>query len=278
MDEEKLLRLKNIIAGYKSAIVAFSGGVDSAFLARIAGEVLGGEKLLLVTATSSTYPGSELDDSKRIAALLSLPQRIIESEELEIPGFSENSPQRCYYCKKTLFSHIREIAKKEGFDIVFDGANADDQNDFRPGARAAKELGIRSPLSETGWSKGEIREYSRFLGLPTAEKPSLACLASRFPYGERITKKKLDRVGEAEKYLRDLGFTQLRVRSHGDLARIELIENEIEIGWQKRSLIQAACKNAGFIFVAIDTQGYRTGAMNEVIEPCDSAKKYPKDT
>ena len=139
-------------------------------------------------------------------------------------------------------------------------------------------MGIRSPLSETGWSKGEIREYSRFLGLPTAEKPSLACLASRFPYGERITKKKLDRVGEAEKYLRDLGFTQLRVRSHGDLARIELIENEIEIGWQKRSLIQAACKNAGFIFVAIDTQGYRTGAMNEVIEPCDSAKKYPKDT
>ena len=265
VNEEKLPKLKNIIAGYKSAIVAFSGGVDSTFLARIAGEVLG-QKVLLVTATSSTYPGSELDDSKRIAAMLNLPQRIIESEELQIPGFSENSPQRCYYCKKTLFSHIRKIAEKEGFAVIFDGANADDRNDYRPGARAAKELGIRSPLSETGLSKSEIREFSRFLGLATAAKPSLACLASRFPYGETITKEKLDRVGEAEKSLRDMGFTQFRVRSHGDLARIELTENEIEDGWLKRSSIQAVCKNAGFTFVAIDTQGYRTGAMNEALK------------
>jgi uncharacterized protein len=265
MNEEKLARLKNIIGEYRSAVVAFSGGVDSTFLARIAGEVLSG-KILLVTATSSTYPGSELDDAKRLAMMLNLQHRIIESEELDIPGFSENSPQRCYYCKKTLFSHIREIAEKEGFDVVFDGANADDRNDYRPGGKAAMELGIRSPLAETGLSKKEIREISRTLGLPTASKPSLACLASRFPYGEDITKEKLDRVGQAEKTIRELGFTQLRVRSHGDLARIELTENEIETGWTNRVSLQAACKNAGFIFVAIDTQGYRTGAMNEVLK------------
>jgi pyridinium-3,5-biscarboxylic acid mononucleotide sulfurtransferase len=264
MQEEKLANLKAILSGYKSAIVAFSGGVDSTFLARMAGEILG-RNVLLVTATSSTYPGTELDDAKSIAAMLGLSHRIIESEELDIPGFSENSPQRCYFCKKTLFTHIRDIAEKEGFDVVFDGANADDRNDYRPGGKAARELGIRSPLMETGFSKNEIRDFSRSLGLPTAAKPSLACLASRFPYGENITKEKLERVGKAETALRKMGFTQLRVRSHGELARIELTENEIETGWKKRSAIQAACKEAGFAFVAVDTQGYRTGAMNEVL-------------
>jgi pyridinium-3,5-biscarboxylic acid mononucleotide sulfurtransferase len=262
MHDAKIECLTGIIKTYKSALVAYSGGVDSVFLARVAGEALKGN-ILLVTATSSTYPAAELDDSKRIAAMLELPQRIIESEELDIPGFSENSPLRCYFCKKTLFSHIRGIAEREGFSVVFDGANADDRNDYRPGARAAKELGIRSPLAEAGLTKNEIRECSRELGLPTAEKPSLACLASRFPYGEPITKKKLNRVDEAEKALRDLGFTQLRVRSHGDLARIELVESEIESGWKRRAALQSACINAGFIHVAIDTRGYRTGAMNE---------------
>lgn len=265
MPEEKLDLLKKIIKEYTSAIIAFSGGVDSTFLARIAGETLAGN-VLLVTAVSFTYPESERDDAKKIAGLLGLPQRLIESEELDIPGFSENSPERCYFCKKTLFSHIGGIAEKEGFGVVFDGANADDRNDFRPGARAAKELGIRSPLDEAGFTKNEIRRVSRQLELPTAEKPSMACLASRFPYGEMITKEKLRRVDKAEKALRELGLTQLRVRSHGDLARIELVENEIEIGWTKRALMQAACKNAGFIHVAIDTRGYRTGAMNEGLE------------
>jgi pyridinium-3,5-biscarboxylic acid mononucleotide sulfurtransferase len=265
MNREKLVRLKKIIKEYSSAIVAFSGGVDSTFLARIAGEVLNG-KVLLVTATSSTYPESELVDSKRIAAMLGIPQRIIVSEELDIPGFSENSPQRCYYCKKTLFTLIREIAEKEGFSVVLDGANADDLNDYRPGGKAARELGIRSPLSEADLSKSEIREFSASLGLPTAAKPSLACLASRFPYGETITKEKLGRVEKAEEAIQHLGFTQVRVRSHGDLARIELTEKEIELGWTKRAMLQTACKNAGFTFVSIDTQGYRTGAMNETIK------------
>ena len=265
MIEEKMDRLKKIIAQCGSAAVAFSGGVDSTLLARVCRETIG-DRVLLVTATSSTYPVSELDEAKHLAALLQLPQRVIVSEELDISGFAENTPLRCYYCKKTLFSRIIALAREEGFAAVFDGSNADDQGDYRPGRKAARELGIRSPLCEAGLTKTEIREWSRRLGLPTAEKPSLACLASRFPYGETITKEKLDRVGAVEKDLRAMGFSQLRVRSHGDLARVELTESEIDAGWAKRKSIQAACKNAGFTFVAIDTQGYRTGAMNEALE------------
>ena len=265
MIEEKMDRLKKIIAQCGSAAVAFSGGVDSTLLARVCRETIG-DRVLLVTATSSTYPVSELDEAKHLAALLQLPQRVIVSEELDISGFAENTPLRCYYCKKALFSRIIALAREEGFAAVFDGSNADDQGDYRPGRKAARELGIRSPLCEAGLTKTEIREWSRRLGLPTAEKPSLACLASRFPYGETITKEKLDRVGAVEKDLRAMGFSQLRVRSHGDLARVELTESEIDAGWAKRKSIQAACKNAGFTFVAIDTQGYRTGAMNEALE------------
>jgi pyridinium-3,5-biscarboxylic acid mononucleotide sulfurtransferase len=262
MLDEKLNHLQQIISRYKTAIIAFSGGVDSTFLAYVAGEILG-DKLLLVTAVSSTYPAAELDESKELAKRLKLTQRIIDSEELDIPGFSDNSPLRCYHCKKTLFTHMSTIAKAEGFEVVFDGANIDDRRDYRPGGRATKELGIMSPLCEADLTKNEIRELSKRFELPTAAKPSLACLASRFPYGEKITKEKLDRVGKAESALRKMGFTQLRVRSHGDCARIELAEAEIESGWQKRGLLQKACKNAGFTFVAIDTEGYRTGAMNE---------------
>jgi uncharacterized protein len=262
---DKLDKLKQIVAQSKSAVVAFSGGVDSTFLACVTGEALPG-KVLLVTAMSSTYPVSELDESKRLAALLKLPQRTIVSEELDIDGFSDNTPQRCYYCKKTLFSHILKIARDDGYEAVFDGSNVDDQNDYRPGRRATKELGIRSPLVEAGLTKNEIREYSKKLGLPTAAKPSLACLASRFPYGEKITREKLGRVGIAEEAIRSLGFTQLRVRSHGDVARVELLASEMDAGWARRSTIQEACKKAGFTFVAIDTQGYRTGAMNETLD------------
>jgi uncharacterized protein len=271
MHDKKFGELKSALAQYESAVIAFSGGVDSTLLAKAAGDALKG-RVLLVTASSSTYPASELDESRRLAALLGLPQRVIVSEELDIEGFAGNPPQRCYYCKKELFSRICEISRKEGFAAVLDGSNADDAGDYRPGRRACKELGVRSPLLDAGFTKKEIRECSARLGLPTASKPSLACLASRFPYGEKITRDKLVRVGEAEEALRKLGFTQLRVRSHGDVARIELIESEMDAGWSRRGLIEEACKKAGYLYVALDTRGYRTGAMNEALKEEDRRK------
>ena len=259
---DKLERLKQIIGTYKSALVAFSGGVDSTFLAWVCNQVLG-DKVLLVTAHSSTYPDSELDGAKRSANMLNMKHMIITSEELDIPGFSDNPPNRCYHCKKELFTKLVSIAREQGYERVLDGSNIDDTKDYRPGRRALSELGIHSPLCEAMMTKEEIRLLSKQADLPTASKPSYACLASRFPYGERITKDKLERVGEAEHALMDMGFTQFRVRSHGDVARVEFVEKEIEKGWQQRGKIEEACKKAGFVFVAIDTKGYRTGAMNE---------------
>lgn len=259
---DKLERLKKIIGQYQSALVAFSGGVDSTFLAWACREVLG-DRVLLVTAHSSTYPDSELDGAKSSAKILGMNHMIITSEELDIPGFSDNPPNRCYHCKRELFSKMVSIAIEKGYKTVFDGSNIDDTKDYRPGRKALSELGIVSPLCEAMLSKEEIRRYSRTAGLPTANKPSYACLASRFPYGESITKEKLERVGNAEHAIMDMGFTQFRVRSHGEVARVEFVESEIERGWEKRAKIEEACRKAGFVFVAIDTRGYRTGAMNE---------------
>jgi uncharacterized protein len=258
----KLEKLKEIIGKYKSAVVAFSGGVDSTFLAKVANMVLG-DKVLLITATSSTYPFYELEEAKILAKKLGMRQEVITSEEIDIPGFADNPPDRCYYCKGELFTIINSIAEREKYDVVFDGSNAEDLNDYRPGRKAIKELGVVSPLCEAGLMKDEIREYSREMNLETADKPSYACLASRFPYGEHITTEKLDRVGTAELELRRLGFRQFRVRSHKDLARIELAADEMEKGWEIRNEISAVCKKAGFVFVSLDLEGYRTGAMNE---------------
>ncbi len=261
---DKLEELKRIIAHWESAVVAFSGGVDSTFLAWACASVLG-EKVLLVTAQSSTYPASELDGAKQSAKILGCKHRVIVSEETDIPGFSDNTPNRCYFCKSELFTKIRTIAGEEGYAVVFDGSNMDDTRDYRPGRQALAELGIRSPLIEAKLTKDEIRSYSKQAGLPTASKPSFACLASRFPYGERITRDKLDRVGMAEQTLRLMGFTQFRVRSHGDVARLEFVETEMDKGWQQRRVIEDALKQAGFTYVAVDTRGYRTGAMNEAL-------------
>jgi uncharacterized protein len=272
---EKLARLKQRIGAFKSAVIAFSGGVDSTFLARVSKDVLG-ERALLVTATSSTYPFYELEEAKRLAEMLGMRQRVIVSEEIDIPGFSDNPPDRCYYCKNELFSLIRHIAEQEGFEAVFDGSNADDLKDYRPGMKALREQGIVSPLCESGLTKQEIRQLSRQMGLPTADKPTFACLASRFPYGERITREKLARVSTVEKALRDLGFTQFRVRSHGDLARIELMDREMKKGWEVRQTISSLCHKAGFIYAAIDLDGYRSGAMNEVLTQLDTGNDSPK--
>lgn len=267
--KNKLISLTDTLKKYKSAVIAFSGGVDSTFLARIAKDVYG-ENLLLITATSSTYPFYELEEAKSLAVLLGIKHRIIVSEEIDIPGYSENPPDRCYYCKSELFGKIKFIATAEGFDAVFDGSNADDLRDFRPGMKAKQEKGVISPLAESGFTKSDIRHFSAEFNLPTATKQSYACLASRFPYGEKITKPKLDRLATAEFAVRNLGFSQFRIRSHENLARFEFIPDEMDKAWRLKDKLTEICQKSGFTFVTIDLKGYRTGSMNEVLS--ESAK------
>jgi uncharacterized protein len=266
--EDKLKGLKEVLERNKSAVIAFSGGVDSTFLARVARDVYG-SNLLLITATSSTYPFYELEEAKSLAALLDIKHKIIVSEEIDIPGYADNPPDRCYYCKSELFGKIKYIAAEEGYDAVYDGSNADDSRDFRPGMKAKQEKGVISPLAEAGFTKNDIRLFSEKFGLPTATKQSYACLASRFPYGEKITKVKLDRLASAEFEVRGLGFSQFRIRSHENLARLEFIPSEMDNAWMLKDKLIEICKKSGFNYVTIDLLGYRTGAMNEVLTEND---------
>ncbi|MEI8224673.1 MAG: ATP-dependent sacrificial sulfur transferase LarE [Bacteroidota bacterium] len=275
--DEKLIILKARLKEYKSAVIAFSGGVDSTFLARVAKDVFG-ENLLLITATSSTYPFYELEEAKSLALLLGIKHKIIVSEEIDIPGYSDNPPDRCYYCKSELFGKIRYIASKEGYEAVFDGSNADDLKDFRPGMKAKQEKGVISPLAETGFTKSDIRHFSGKLNLPTSTKQSYACLASRFPYGEKITKVKLDRLAMAEFEVRNLGFSQFRIRSHENLARFEFIPSEIDKAWGIKDKLAEICHRSGFNYITIDLNGYRTGSMNEVLSDSDKRGYQKSDT
>ncbi|KMQ52478.1 potassium-transporting ATPase subunit A [Chitinispirillum alkaliphilum] len=263
--KEKIANLKKIISDCESVVIAFSGGVDSTMLAAVTADVLPKENILLITANTSTFAKKELLESKQIATTLGLRQEIIGFEELDVKEFSDNSPERCYYCKRELFCRIKKIARERGHNVVFEGSNKDDLADYRPGLRAVDENGIRSPLREAQLTKDEIRQISAEMSLATASKPAMACLASRFPYGEKITKEKLQRVGFAEEKIASLGFRQFRVRSHNDLARVEVEPSEMNCAWEKRDEIALICKKAGFIYSALDFTGYRSGAMNEVL-------------
>lgn len=264
--QEKYQILKDNIKKRGSAAIAFSGGVDSTFLVKVAHEVLG-DKLIAITATSSTYPERELKEALKYAAGMEVKHLVISSEELDIEGFASNPKNRCYYCKKELFTKINVLAKENGALYVYDGSNLDDTGDYRPGAQAAKELGVISPLKEANLTKADIRELSKELGLPTWNKPSFACLSSRFPYGKEITIPKLKMVEEAEQFLMDMGIRQVRVRHHEEIARIEVSPEErvkfFDINVMDK--IGEKFKKIGFTYVTLDILGYRTGSMNEVL-------------
>lgn len=268
----KYKKLRKSLKDLGKVVIAFSGGVDSSLLLRVAQDVLG-DNVLAIIASSEVYPEKEIEEALALVKNMKVRFKHVTTHELDNPDFYNNPPRRCYFCKSELFSLIIEIGKKEGFDCVLDGANADDTMDFRPGTKAAAELGVRSPLRDAGLTKDEIREISRFLDLPTWDKPSMACLASRFPYNRKIDRRSLKQVGEAEEFLRDKGFTQLRVRFHGETARIELLQEEISRLYDAvlRKEIVDAFKSLGFSYVTLDLQGYRTGSMNEVLS--DEIKK-----
>jgi uncharacterized protein len=250
-----------------SLAVAYSGGVDSTFLLKVAHDVLQ-DRAIAVTARSSTYPERELNDAAEFTRSAGIKHIIIQSEELDIEGFTANPPNRCYLCKYELFSKIKEVAGKHRIKSIAEGSNIDDLGDYRPGMQAIKELGITSPLKDAGLGKDAIRKLSKQMGLPTWDKPAFACLASRFPYGEKITQKKLAMVDRAEQYLLSLGFKQVRVRHHGDTARIEVAETE-RIKFFDLELMDNVYKQfqeIGFAYTALDLKGYRTGSMNEVID------------
>jgi uncharacterized protein len=261
--QDKTNRLKAILSEIGGCVIGFSGGVDSALLFAVAAEVLG-QRALAVTATSETYPERERREAEALAALIGGRHRVIVSEELDIPEFKDNPRNRCYYCKYELFAKLRAIADAEGLPHVLDGTNLDDRGDHRPGRQAAEELGVRSPLEEAGFTKQDIRDLSLAMELPTWDKPAYACLSSRFPYGTAITRDRVSRVGQVEEALRELGFRILRVRYHDSVARLELGPEEFrQATTTLRDEIVRLVKGAGFTYVAVDLQGYRTGAMNE---------------
>lgn len=260
----KLKEINQNLKKMEKVSVAFSGGVDSTFLVKTAYDTLG-KNAIAITATSAMHPQWELKQAKKIAKEIGIKHILINSERTYIEKISENSKDRCYYCKRELFSKIKQAADKKKIKYVLDGSNADDVNDYRPGFKAIKELGIISPLKDVGLTKKEIRDLSKEIGLATWNKPSFACLASRFPYGTKITKEKLQQIEQCEEILRKLDIQQFRVRYHKDIARIEVFKNDFQTVINNSNMILKKFKELGFRYVTIDLQGYRQGSLNEVL-------------
>ncbi|MEJ5309458.1 MAG: ATP-dependent sacrificial sulfur transferase LarE [Anaerolineae bacterium] len=261
---DKVERVKAMLQEMESVLVAYSGGVDSTLLLKLALDVLG-ERALAVTTVSPTLPDYELAEAEAIAKQIGAQYVVLDKHEMEDARFLANTPDRCYFCKASVCRQLVEYAQQHGYRYVIDGSNADDIGDYRPGARAAREYGMRSPLQEAGFTKADIRALARDLGLPNWDKPSSACLASRIPYGDPITAEKLTQIGRAEGVLRDLGLRQYRVRHHGDVARIEVAQADFDVILTHREQVVAALKALGYAYVALDLVGFRSGSMNEVI-------------
>jgi len=263
---EKLEQLKALFKEMEQALIAYSGGVDSTLVAKIAYDVLE-DKALAVTAVSPSLLPEELEDAKIQAAIIGIPHQVVETHEMKNPNYTSNPVNRCYFCKSELHDTLKPLAQKWGYPYVIDGVNADDLHDYRPGIQAAKERGARSPLAEVNVSKAEVRQISQHLNLPWWDKPAQPCLSSRFPYGEQITVSKLQRVGRAEVYLRKLGWKNLRVRSQDDTARIELPPEQIQnfiLNTDLKSIV-SAFQEFGFMYVTLDLEGYRSGKLNQVL-------------
>ncbi|HWO02698.1 MAG TPA: ATP-dependent sacrificial sulfur transferase LarE [Blastocatellia bacterium] len=264
--EEKERRLRALLRSYDSLIVAFSGGADSAYVAYVANSELR-ELALAVTGDSASYPTFQRELADKLTKQFGIHHEIIFTDEFEDTNYTSNPPNRCYYCKTELYTKLNELRRERGFAVICDGSNADDVGDYRPGRQAAREIGVCSPLEECRLTKAEIRELSRRAGLPTWDEPASACLSSRVPYGHVVTIEKLSMVDKAEIAIRELGFKQVRVRHHGDVARIEVADKELPraLDSEMARQMSAALKALGFKYVALDLEGYRTGSLNEAL-------------
>jgi uncharacterized protein len=263
---QKLEQLRSLFAEMDRALIAYSGGIDSTLVAKIAFDVLG-DRALAVTAVSPSLLPEDLEDAQIQAAEIGIAHDLVQTHEMDNPNYRSNPVNRCYFCKSELHDTLKPLALERGYPYVVDGVNADDLSDYRPGIQAAKERGARSPLAEVGVSKLEVRELSKYLELPWWDKPAQPCLSSRFPYGEEITIAKLQRVGQAERYLRKLGLKTLRVRSAGDTARIELPVEQVKDFVQSADLenLVTAFKSFGFVYVTLDLEGFQSGKLNQVL-------------
>lgn len=266
MVQEKLEQLRSLFAEMDQVLIAYSGGIDSTLVAKIACDVLG-DRAVAITAESPSLLPEDLEDARIQAAEIGIAHEVVKTHEMDNPNYTSNPVNRCYFCKSELHDTLKPLALERGYPYVVDGVNADDLSDYRPGIQAAKERGARSPLAEVGVTKQEVRELSRLLGLPWWDKPAQPCLSSRFPYGEEITIAKLQRVAKAERYLRSLGLKTLRVRSEGDTARIELPAEQIPefVTTHDLPVLVSAFQDYGFLFVTLDLEGFGSGKLNRLL-------------